>query len=166
MKRTLLLIALVAIPVTAIAQEQAAPPVAPSGPPAAQVVPPPAPSTPDEFVAARQARMARGGGNLASLKQVADANGDLTTLTPRIERLIQWSVDLPTMFPEGSNTAASGAKPEVWSDHAGFQAAAERFQTAVRALAAPAAANDHAAFMTAWTAAHDACSACHDAYKD
>ena len=156
MKRPLLLaVALLAIPITALAQEQAPAPPAPMAPP----------TTPDEFVTQRQARMARGGGNLASLKQVADANGDLTTLTPRIERLIQWSVDLPTMFPEGSNTAASGAKPEVWSDHAGFQAAAERFQTAVRALAAPAAANDHAAFLTAWTAAHDACSACHDAYK-
>jgi len=156
MKRPLLLaVALLAIPITALAQEQAPAPPAPMAPP----------TTPDEFVTQRQARMARGGGNLASLKQVADANGDLTALTPRIERLIQWSVDLPTMFPEGSNTAASGAKPEVWSDHAGFQAAAERFQTAVRALAAPAAANDHAAFLTAWTAAHDACSACHDAYK-
>jgi cytochrome c556 len=162
MKRTLLLIALVAIPVTAIAREQASP--APSAPQAPPTMAPP--TTPDEFVAQRQARMGRGGGNLASLKQVADANGDLTTLTPRIERLIQWSVDLPPMFPEGSNTPASEAKPEVWSDHAGFQAAAERFQTAVRALAAPAAANDHAAFLIAWTAAHDACSACHDAYKN
>jgi cytochrome c556 len=75
-------------------------------------------------------------------------------------------VDLPTLFPEGSNIPASEAKPEVWSDHAGFQAAADRFRTAVQALAAPAAANDHAAFLTAWTAAHDACSACHDAYKN
>lgn len=156
MKRPLLLIALVAIPVTAIAQDQATPP------PPAPMAPP---ATPDEFVAQRQARMARGGGNLASLKQVAEANGDLTALTPRIERLIQWSVDLPTLFPAGSSTAASEARPEIWSDHAGFQAAAERFQTAVRALAAPAAANDHAAFLTAWTAARDACSACHDAYK-
>jgi len=153
MKRTLLLAASIVIPLTAIAQEQAPP--APMAPP----------TTPDEFVAQRQARMARGGGNLASQKQVLDANGDLTTLTPRIERLIEWAQALPTYFPEGSNTAASGARPEVWSDRAGFQAAADRFRTAVQALAAPAAANDHAAFLTAWTAAHDACSGCHNAYK-
>jgi cytochrome c556 len=159
MKRSLLLALLIAIPVAAIAQDQPVP------------VPPPAPApmapptTPDEFVTQRQARMGRGGGNLASQKQLLDANGDLTTLTPRIERLIQWAEELPTYFPEGSNTAASEAKPEVWSDRAGFNAAAANFQTAVRALAAPAAANDHAAFQTAWTAAHDACSACHTAYK-
>jgi cytochrome c556 len=157
MKRPLLLAALLAIPMTAIAQDQPAPAPAP-----AQMAPP---TTPDEFITQRQARMARGGGNLASQKQVLDANGDLATLSPRIERLIEWAQALPTYFPEGSNTAASGAKPEVWSDHAGFQAAADRFRTAVQALAAPAAANDHAAFLTAWTAAHDACSGCHTAYK-
>jgi cytochrome c556 len=161
MKRPLLLAALLVLPVTAIAQDQAPP--APAQP--AQPVQMAPPTTPDEFVTQRQARMARGGGNLASQKQVLDANGDLTTLTPRIERLIEWAQALPTMFPEGSDTAASGAKPEVWSDHAGFQAAADRFRTAVQALAAPAAANDHAAFLTAWTAAHDACSGCHTAYK-
>jgi cytochrome c556 len=153
MRRTLLLIALIAIPVTAIAQEQAAPP--PLAPP----------TTPDEFVAQRQARMGRGGGALALMKQTLDANGDLTTLAPRVERLTQWAQDLPTMFPEGSDTAASGARPEVSSDRAGFQAAADRFRTAVQALAAPAAANDHAAFLTAWTAAKATCNACHDSYK-
>jgi len=163
MKRTLLLVALAAIPVAAIAQDQAAAPPTPA--PAAQPAPMAPPTTPDEFVTQRQARMGRGGGNLASMKQVVDAHGDLTTLTPRIERLIQWATDLPTMFPAGSNTAASGARPEVWSDHAGFQAAADRFRTAVQGLAAPAAANDHAAFLTAWTAARASCQACHDSYK-
>lgn len=159
MKRTVLLAASIVLPLTAIAQDQPPPAAAPAP---AQMAPP---STPDEFVTQRQARMARGGGNLAAQKRVLEANGDLTTLTPQIERLIQWAQELPTYFPENSNTAASEAKPEVWSDHAGFQAAAQRFQTAVQALAAPAAANDHAAFLTAWTAAHDACSACHTAYK-
>jgi cytochrome c556 len=159
MKRTLLLaVALLAIPLTAFAQEQAPP--APAAP-----APMAAPTTPDEFVTQRQARMARGGGALAMMKQTLDAHGDLATLAPRIERLTQWAQDLPTMFPEGSDTAASGAKPEVWSDHAGFQAAAERFRAAVQALAAPAAANDHAAFLTAWTAARASCQSCHDAYK-
>lgn len=160
MKRPLLLAALLAIPVTAIAQDQ--PPAPAPAPAPAQMAPP---TTPDEFVTQRQARMARGGGNLASQKQVLDAHGDLTTLTPRIERLIEWAQALPGFFPAGSDTAASGAKPEVWSDRAGFEAAAERFRTAVQALAAPAAANDHAAFLTAWTAARATCNACHDSYK-
>lgn len=150
MRRTLLLAALIAIPLTAFAQEQA---------------PPAAPTTPEEFVKARQARMARGGGALAAMKQAADSGGDLAALAPRIEWLTHWSEELPTMFPEGSNLAASGALPEVWSDRAGFEAAAGRFQTAVRGLAAPAAAGDRAAFLTAWTAVQAACGSCHDSYK-
>jgi cytochrome c556 len=152
-KLTLLLVALVAIPVTAIAQQEA-PPAAPANP-----------TTPDEFVAARQQNMRRGGGALAMMKQTADSGGDLAALAPRIEALTAWTQRLPTLFPEGSGTSSSGARPEIWSDHAGFEAAATRFQTAVQALAAPAAAGDRAAFLAAWTVAHDACSACHDTYK-
>jgi cytochrome c556 len=151
MRRTLLLtIALLAIPITAIAQEQ---------------TPPPAPTTPDEFVAQREANMGRGGGALAAMKKAADSGGDLTALAPRIEWLTHWSEELPTFFPEGSDTPASGAQPEVWSDRAGFEAAASRFRTAVAGLAAPAAANDHAAFLTAWTAVQAACDGCHASYK-
>jgi hypothetical protein len=99
MRRTLLLAAaLIAIPITAIAQEQA---------------PPAAPTTPGEFVKARQANMGRGGGALAAMKQTADSGGDLAALAPRIEWLTHWSEELPTLFPEGSDTAESGARPEA-----------------------------------------------------
>jgi cytochrome c556 len=148
MKRLLLLAAFVAIPLTAIAQQDA-----------------PAPATPDEFVKARTQNMRRGGGALAMMKQTLDAGGDLAALAPRIAWLTNWAQQLPTLFPEGSTTPTSEARPEIWSDRTGFEAAAGRFRTAVQGLAAPAAANDRAAFLAAWTAAHDACDACHDAYR-
>jgi len=148
MRRTLLLaIALVAIPITAIAQDSA-------------------PTTPDGFVKTRVEKMGRGGDEIGVMMETLDSEGDLRTLAPRIERLVQWSQELPTLFPEGSVTAASEARPEVWSERAGFLAAAARFRTAVEALAAPAAANDRAAFAGALTAANDACSACHDSYRN
>lgn len=149
MRRTLLLAAaLLAIPLAAIAQQPAAP------------------ETPEQFVGQRQAKMARGGGALAAMKHAADSGGDLATLAPRIEWLTHWSEELPTLFPEGSDLAASDARPEVWSDRAGFQQAAERFRTAVRALAAPAAAGDRPAFLAAWTAVRAGCGGCHDNYKN
>ena len=146
----LLALALLAIPITAIAQEQ---------------TPPAAPMTPDQFVARREANMGRGGGVLAAMKHTADSGSDLTALAPRIEWLTRWSEELPTLFPEDSDTAASGARPEVWSDRPGVEAAAERFRTAVAGLSGPAAANDRAAFLTAWRAVRAACGACHDSYK-
>ncbi len=149
MRRTLLLgLALTAIPITAIAQQQA-----------------PSPSL-EKIVDIRQSKMGRGGGALAAMKQAIDSGADLTTLAPRIEWLTQWADELPTLFPEGSDVAGTDSRPEVWTDRAGFNAAAERFKTAVRALATPAAANDRAAFLTAWTAARATCGGCHDSYKN
>jgi cytochrome c556 len=150
MKRILLLgAALAAIPLAATAQNEAAPA---------------APTTPDEFHHARETGMAEGRRTLGALKQAADSGSDLAALTPRIESLIAWSDELPTLFPEGSE--AGHARPEIWSDRAGFTAAAQRFQTATRALAAPAAAGDRPAFLAAWTAVRTTCGGCHADFKN
>jgi cytochrome c556 len=151
MRRTLLLIfTLVTIPLTAIAQEQ---------------TPPAPPTTPAEFHHAREAKMGQSRQTLIALKQAADSGADLAALAPRIEWLVQWSRALPTLFPEGSDVG-SDARPEIWSDRAGFNEAAAQFQAAVQGLAAPAAANDHAAFLTAWTAVQASCGGCHDNYRN
>jgi cytochrome c556 len=161
MKRTLLLaVALLAIPITAIAQEAPAPP-APTAPTASTP-----PLTHEQMVDARQSKMGRGGGTLSRLKQAADAGTDLTTLAPQIEWLIHWADELPTLFPEGTDVAGTDARPEIWSDQAGFAAAAEHFRTATRALAAPAAANDRPAFLVAIAEVRTSCSGCHASYKN
>ena len=149
MRRMLLLgAALAAIPLAAAAQNEAAPA---------------APTTPAEFHHARETRMGEGRRTFAALKQAADSGGDLAALAPRIESLIQWADELPTLFPEGSQ--AGHARPEIWSNPAGFAAAAQRFQTATRALAAPAAAGDRPAFLTSWTAVRGSCGGCHESFK-
>ena len=144
----LLAAALVAIPVAAIAQEQSAP------------------LTPAQMVDARQSKMGRGGGAVAALKQAVDSNGDLTALAPRIEGLIQWADEMPTLFPAGTDVAGTDARAEIWSDAAGFQAAVERFRTATRALAAPAAAGDRPALLAAINAVRESCSGCHAGFKN
>jgi cytochrome c556 len=144
----LLLAALVALPLAAAAQ-------APDPPP-----------SPAAIVGERQSLMSQGGGDLAALKKAADAGDALETLAPRIERLVRWSETLPGMFPEGSNVSSSGARDEVWSDRAGFEAKAAAFATAVRALAAAATAGDRAVFLARWTEARATCAGCHNLYKN
>jgi cytochrome c556 len=149
MRQVLLLgVALAAIPLAAAAQNEAAPA---------------APTTPEEFHHARETGMGQSRRTLGALKQAADSGGDLAALTPRIEALIAWSDALPALFPEGSH--AGHTRPEIWSDRAGFAAATQRFQTAARAMAAPAAAGDRPAFLTALTALRGSCGGCHEAYK-
>ena len=149
MKRLLLLAAaLAAIPLAATAQNEAAPA---------------APTTPEEFHHARETGMGEGRRTLGALKQAADSGSDLAALAPRIASLIAWADELPALFPEGSE--AGHARPEIWSDRPGFTAAAQRFQTAARALAAPAAAGDRPAFLTALSAVRASCGGCHEGYK-
>lgn len=152
MRPTLLLAAvLVAIPLSALAQEQ---------------TPAPAPTTPAEHHHLREARMGQGGRALGALKQAAESGADLSTLTPRIQTLVQLGEDLPGLFPAGSGGEGTGAKAEIWSDPEGFQRAYGRFRTATRALATAAAAGDRTAFLAAWTETRASCGGCHDSYRE
>lgn len=145
---TLLVAALVALPLVAAAQQPEA-----------------APSL-DRVVDIRQSKMGQSGGAVRALMQAASSDADLATVAPRVQWLVQWADELPTLFPEGSNSAGTDARPEVWSDHAGFTAAADRFRTSVQAVAAAAAANDRATLATRLGELRETCNTCHAAYKN
>ena len=59
-------------------------------------------------------------------------------------------------------TVQTKARPEVWSDAAGFAAA---WSTMDKALAAIAAAGDEAGFKAAFPALGAACKGCHEKYR-
>ena len=146
-QKLLLAAALAAIPPTAAAQT-AAPGIAP-----------------EQIVAARQSVMFLSGGDLAAMKAAAEAGGDVKQLVPSARSLARWGRVLPTMFPAGSDVTGSHAKPEVWSDRAGFEAAATAFADAARLLGEAAAAGDRDAFLARWTEVRGSCGACHETYK-
>jgi cytochrome c556 len=150
MKPALLLAAaLVAIPITALAQSQA-----------------PASLTPEQIVEARKSAMFLSGGDLAAMKFAAEAGADVKQLVPSSRGLARWARALPSLFPEGSNVAPTKARPEVWSDRAGFEARATAYADAARALAEAAQSGDRAVFMERWADVRGTCGACHDAYKN
>lgn len=150
-QKLLLAVALAAIPLTAAAQSQA---------------PSPPAMTPEQIVAARQSVMFLSGGDLAAMKFAAEAGADVKQLVPSARSLARWARTLPSMFPQGSNAAPTHARAEVWSDRAGFEAAAATYAEAARLLAEAAAAGDRAAFMTRWGEVRGTCGACHNAYKN
>jgi cytochrome c556 len=143
-QKLLLAAALAAIPLTAAAQT--APGI-----------------TPEQIVAARQSVMFLSGGDLAAMKAAAEAGGDVKQLVPSARSLARWGRTLPSMFPPGSD--GGHAKPEIWSDRAGFEAAAAAFSDAARLLGEAAAAGDRDAFLARWTDVRGACGACHETYK-
>lgn len=78
------------------------------------------------------------------------------------------TAQLPTWFPKGSGPESgfkTDAKPEVWSDAAGFQAAVNRLQVEASRLNELAAAGDINAVKGQARATFGACKGCHDKYR-
>jgi len=66
------------------------------------------------------------------------------------------------LFPEGSGGGESRAKPEIWSDRAGFDKAMQEAQDAAAAMAA---VSDESAYVGAMKALGSSCKGCHDKYR-
>jgi len=89
----------------------------------------------------------------------------LATASARLKDL---SGRLPGWFPRGSGPESkfkTDAKPEVWSDAAGFAAAAKNFQTQAAKMQQLAAAGDIAGMKGQARALGGTCKACHDKFR-
>ncbi len=125
----------------------------------------PAAPSPAEIVTARQAGMDMSVATLAGLSN-ASANGvALKNLAFSANGLAKWATVVPTLFSSNTKGQTSRAKPEVWTDRAGFEAKAQAYIDATKALAAAAAADDKAGFTTALASTKAACKGCHDTYQ-
>lgn len=119
---------------------------------------------PGEIVGARHAAMMMSSSAFGALKAQANAD-DLKRANFPAHALAGWAKAIPAMFPEGTNIPPSMALPAVWSDRAGFNAAAQGFVMATTAVSQAVAANDKAAYAAALDQVGKACSACHDKYR-
>lgn len=121
--------------------------------------------SPQELVAARQAGMAMGANTLGAINLGA-ANGSAPkSLGFPARALAKWSNAMPALFAPVTKSAPSRARPEVWSDPAGFVSKAKAFQDAAQALVAATEADDKAALDAALASTKAACKGCHDSYQ-
>jgi len=120
----------------------------------------------DTLIAARQAGYDLQAGVAASMKTVIEAEGDVKGLVDGAKGLSSWGHVIPALFPDGTQSGHNTkARPEVWSDRAGFQKAAQTFWMEADKLAILADANDKAGFAAQYTVTTQACGACHRAYR-
>jgi len=68
-------------------------------------------------------------------------------------------------FTADSKGVTSSAKPDVWSDAAGFKAAQDKFNDAIGKLSAAADSGDLEKVRTAFGDVGASCKACHDSYR-
>ena len=100
----------------------------------------------------------KGLGKVAKGQAPFDATFVASSATTIKEKLEQAS----KLFPPGSDTGETHAKPEVWSDRPGFD---KTMQDAIAAATALAAVKEEAAFRPALGALGQNCKACHDKYR-
>ena len=121
-----------------------------------------------DTVEARQAAMMLSGVAMGSIKAAIDAGQPIAGQRFPTRALSRWAHAVPGAFPAGSGAEAgvrTNAKPEIWSDRAGFDARAADFAAAADRLAELAAGEDPAAFAAQWAVVRASCQSCHDGYK-
>jgi cytochrome c556 len=122
-----------------------------------------------ETIETRQAAMMLTGVAMGSIKASIDAGQPVASQRFATRALARWAHAVPGAFPAGSGPEAAGvvtnARPEVWSDRAGFEARAADYAAAADRLAELAAGEDSAAFAAQWAVVRASCQSCHDGYK-
>ena len=116
-------------------------------------------------ISIRQAGQDLLSGDFAGIRAVVAAKGDLTKLADPAKAMARWMRTFPSQFPPGSDKGNTKALPAIWSDHAGFEKAAETMAAAADKLAEAAKSGNAEAVATEVKAVGDACGACHRTYR-
>ncbi|MCB1739354.1 MAG: cytochrome c [Gammaproteobacteria bacterium] len=92
---------------------------------------------------------------------------DAKDFARRAERVADMAPRIAEGFPAGSDMAdiETRAKPEIWSDAAGFKQAWQRLVDETEKLAMVAKSGDEAAMKKQFAATGKACKGCHDDYR-
>jgi cytochrome c556 len=109
----------------------------------------------------------------ANFKRLNDelrkSSPDAQVVTQSAANMKALSAQLPSWFPKGSGKEArpkSEARPNIWSDAAGFNAAASNAQVQISKLHQAALSGDMGSVRSQVRATGGACKACHDKYRD
>ena len=125
--------------------------------------------SPQQAVVARKAGMAMSGALMSAMKASIDASASPRSQAFAAGSLARWAAAASGLFPAGSGQGelgeATGAKAEIWTNRADFDARAQAYAAATARLQALARADEAAGFAAQWTEVRASCQACHDAYK-
>jgi cytochrome c556 len=121
--------------------------------------------TPDQLVEERQQLMKDHG---AAWKHVQDQlkAGTLAGVADDAQKMSDNAKKIPALFPEGSMTEKSKAKPEIWQKKAEFDAAAKNFGDQADKLKAAALTNNMDNVQAvAKDFGRNACGTCHTPFR-
>jgi len=116
-------------------------------------------------VADRQRLMKNNGANWTDIQAKVKA-GNAEGVAVNAEALALHAQRITSLFPEGSLSEKSKAKPDIWQKWSEFQGAAKNLEDRASRLRDQAVAKDAAAVTaTVSTFGRDACGACHTPFR-
>lgn len=119
----------------------------------------------DKAIAERQELMKRQGGAMRSISDKLKA-GNVQAVAADADVLIATSKQIPGLFPPGSTSPTSRAKPEIWQQWSEFQKYASGLEANAMKLRAAAQANDASGAQAAAGAiGKGSCGGCHTAFR-
>ncbi|HYM31788.1 MAG TPA: cytochrome c, partial [Candidatus Cybelea sp.] len=87
------------------------------------------------------------------------------SLADEAKAVVANAKEIPSLFPPGSTTPKSRAKPEIWQNFDDFQTKAKGLETAAGKLAEISAKDDKDAIGAQLRVVGKACDNCHDSYR-
>jgi cytochrome c556 len=121
--------------------------------------------SPGHIVAERQRLMKLNGASWKDAQAKLKA-GNIEGIAVNAETMAMNAREITKLFPEGSMTAESKAKPEIWQKWPEFEADAINFQTRAERLRDAAKSKNAAATEAIMkTFGREACGACHTPFR-
>jgi cytochrome c556 len=123
-------------------------------------------ATPDEIIATRQANQKRVGELATAMKKAVEGGATAASQVEAATELSDRTHRLKDYFPVGTETGGNTkAKPEIWSDRAGFDKVDAAYVAAFDKLLVFAKAGDTPGFNAQFAEGGSTCGACHRAYR-
>ncbi len=118
-----------------------------------------------DVVADRQRLMKLNGASWADIQNKAKA-GQIEAIAVNAETIAMNAQHIPLLFPEGSRTEKSNAKPEIWQRWSEFQGKAKNLETWAVRLRDTARAKDEAGTQAiVKDFGRETCGACHTPFR-
>jgi cytochrome c556 len=115
------------------------------------------------IVEQRVKRFKQSGGDIQAIFKKHLGAGNFAAIQDAAARMAAWGDDMPDAFPAGSNSI--GADKVIWKNFSDFEAKAQVFGDAARALKAAAASGDAGATKKAAQMVGASCKSCHESYR-
>ena len=117
-----------------------------------------------DVIEKRQAAMKGNSADAKAIKAAVESK-DYATVEAKAKDIMGTADKIPSLFPKGSTTGKTKAKPEIWEKSEDFGKAAKNLSKAASEVAAAAKSKDDAEVPVKVKAMGDACGACHKQFR-